>query len=268
VSTRGAVALVALSRLAGVAHAEGTDAPHTSPDPGAAEVGEQLRFGITSGGQALTSVTSGTLWFANAVSLTLRVPLVAASVEQPAGSYLDTMATGNPELRAVMRVLRQPVGATTLQLDAGLALGAPFASHDPSSLLPDRALAIANAIEGNGAPALLTSGVVPVTPLAGLALAWRRVNAKAAVELPVLVSRNDLSARAVIHLDATVAVSQRWSASASAQAVLSRSSTLLLRLGPALQLSRFGHLVLQLQAPVAGRLAGSTLGIGLAWHTL
>jgi hypothetical protein len=262
------VALVALSRLAGVAHAEGTDAAHAPPDPAAAEVREQLRFGITSGGQALTSVTEGTLGFANTVSLTLRVPLVAASVEQPAGSYLDTMAIGNPELRATLRMLRRSSRATTWQLEGGLALGAPLASHDPSSLLPDRALAIANAIEGNGAPALLTSGVVPVTPLAGLALAWRRVNARTAVELPVLVSHNDLSARAVMRLDATLAVSQRWSASASAQAVLARSSTLLLCIGPAVQLSGAGRLVLQLQAPVAGTLAGSTLGIGLAWQTL
>jgi hypothetical protein len=266
VSARGVVAVVALSRLAGMAHADEANAPHEPPSPAVAEVSEQLRFGITSGGQALTSVTSGTLWFANAVSLTLSVPLVAASVEQPAGSYVDTMAIGNPELRAAMRILRRSVRATTLQLDAGLALGAPLASHDPSSLLPDRALAIADAIEGNGAPALLTSGVVPVTPVAGLVLAWRGVSTQADVELPVLVSRDHLSARAVIHLGATVAVSQRWSGSASIQAVLARSSELLVRVGPVLQLSRFGRLGLQLQAPVAGSLAGSTLGIGLQWH--
>jgi hypothetical protein len=63
------------------------------------------------------------------------------------------------------------------------------------------------------------------------------------------------------------AVSQRWSARASAQLVVARSATLLLCVGPALQLSRAGRLVLQLQAPVAGALAGSTLGIGLAWQT-
>jgi hypothetical protein len=108
-------------------------------------------------GQALSFAAGGAWDITPALALDLRVPFVIASVAQPAGSYVDTAALGNPQLGVTARL--------SPNLAVGIRAGIPLASHD-AQLLANRGLAIANGLDGLAHPEMFTPGVAALTPFA------------------------------------------------------------------------------------------------------
>jgi hypothetical protein len=127
-----------------------------APRPRALEVSS--RFGIASAplehetlhhahGHGATLVLGGQLTLAR-VTLGAELPLVVASVAQPAGAFVDRSAVANPELFASWSSVR-PREALVLTSTLRMSLTLPLAAWDPSDvLLTNRALAIGDALEG------------------------------------------------------------------------------------------------------------------------
>ena len=147
-------------------------------------------------GQATTTVIAGHLQLAPALWIGVRVPIAATRVEQPAGAHLDEAAWGNPELYGEHHTAFGSPDRVHLRSTARLALGLPVAEHGPaSSLMENRALAIADALEGWAERELFTPGVLPVTASGRLDLVRSPWVFSAGAKLPLLVrvSEADLS---------------------------------------------------------------------------
>lgn len=225
---------------------------------------------------------SGRFAWNRRLSLSFRIPLVLARLEQPAGAFYAEAAWGNPELSFAVGVLQCASRGWTLGLTSGLALGAPLAEHD-SAQLAGRALAFADALEGFGEPELFTPGVLPLTPAGHLSLSSRRWRFVASLKLPLLMRVSDASlpASTATHALAFVPVAElgarlqlrRWFAVAAAPRLTVRAVSAVDDHAPPLQLLAAGQVELRLneatsavaavQAPLAGALGGSTLAGGL-----
>jgi hypothetical protein len=139
-------------------------------------------------GQALVTVLSAYASLGRAASIGVRLPLVAATVRQPAGAYVDEAAWGNPEIDGEGIVVREPWAGATLRVVVGGAIGAPIAQYGPSGpLLQNRALAVGSAIEGWTDRELYTPGVLPISTGARAELVGSRYEFALDLKLPLLV---------------------------------------------------------------------------------
>jgi hypothetical protein len=143
-------------------------------------------------GQAFVLAAAGRYALFESLSLELFIPLVLGSVRQPAGSYVDAAALGNPQLGARYTLLARRSGQARVELSGGAAVGAPLASY-AADLMPNRLLAVADGLGGRGHPERFTPGVLPLTPL--LAFSWTsaRWSLSADLRLPLLVRWSDAS---------------------------------------------------------------------------
>jgi hypothetical protein len=113
-----------------------------------------------------------------------RLPLSIARVDFPARAQVAETAFGNLELGLEHRVQLRP--STRLWLLA--AWLAPTAQHGPeNSLLQNRALALASALNAGQASALLTPGVTGVRLAVGVEHSLRPFEFRASLDLPLLV---------------------------------------------------------------------------------
>jgi hypothetical protein len=219
-------------------------------------------------------------------SLGLRVPLVLARLEQPAGALYAEAAWGNPELSGAFDVFRRDQDDWTLDLTAGVAVGVPLAEHERAQLA-GRVLSFADALEGFGEPELFTPGVLPFTPRGRLLLSSRRWRFGASLKLPLLARVTDASLPAdsatralgfvpVAELSARLQL-LTWLAVSAAPRLTVRAVSPVDDHAPPLQLLAIGRVELRLgaatsaavvfQAPVAGALGGSTLAGGVTLRT-
>ena len=144
--------------------------------------------------QARSMILSGSYRLAPALVIGGRLPAAPSTVRQPAGSYADQKAFGNPELNGDWLAPSRAFGAHLVHLALRGALGLPLAGHgSPSSLLENRVVALSSALDGWRNPELYEPGVIPLT-LSGRALLepapW---GAALGVKLPVLVRIHDAS---------------------------------------------------------------------------
>lgn len=178
----------------------------TTPTPGHVQLSGLVHFGVATTpfevsslsqakGQAFVFHAAATYRLSETLSLELGVPWVLGSVAQPAGSYVDAAALGNPELGAGYRLTLHRDTTSLLTVTTSLNVGAPLASHAPD-LMPNRVLAIANGIEGRGQPARFTAGALPLTPSGVLRWQSPPWSLEGTLQLPLLirVSEADLPA--------------------------------------------------------------------------
>jgi hypothetical protein len=236
-------------------------------------------------GQAFVLLAGARYALTAPFSLELRAPVVLGSVAQPAGSYVDAAALGNPELGARYRVVERRTGESVLALSAAVELGAPLATH-AEDLMPNRVLAIADGIEGRAHPEWFTPGVLPLTP--STALRWTRAafSLDAELRLPLLVrvseadlpspttDTNDLGFAAVLGLEARYRLSRRLSLASAAHLFFDVVPAVEHALGVSriqdferlslhIHFDPLAALVVDLQTALGGELGGSTVGGGL-----
>jgi hypothetical protein len=260
-----------------------------SADTLGASVDATVHFGVTEApfeapglpeakGHGLVLLVEGSYAVAPRYVVGLRLAAVLVSVAQPAGSYVDRAALGNPQLR----IARQAFARGSISVVAGLDLGAPLAGHD-DDLMPNRALSIADAIEGRGAPELFVPGVLPIAMFGELAFASAGWAVDGSLRLPLLVrvsdanmpgaSTNAVGSAAVLSARAQRRLTGRLAAGISTQVVADIAPVYeptrdrgraqdLERLGLAIRLGGRTELTLEFQAAFAGDLGGSTFGGG------
>ena len=259
-------------------------------------VEERAHFGVATApfdvrslsqakGQAFSLVTDAVVRIGDLGWVGLRVPVVAGSVAQPAGSYVDEAAWGNPELRAARRAVLIDRDGLLLRWTAGAGVGVPLAEHAPS-LLPNRVLAIANGVEGLGEPELFVPGRLPLTAFGQLDVVSGRFRVLGLLKVPVLfrVSDADLPSgeadsraagiAAVARIEGRASITRGFGLAVSTQLFVDALPAtahvretppvqLLLHGGPFFQVSNWGSIAVDIQAPVFGALGGSTFGGGL-----
>lgn len=236
-------------------------------------------------GQALSFVTDVWYELRDETWLGLRLPLVAASVRQPAGSYLDEAAWGNPELRLARRFTLILRSAVRLRLTLGGGVGIPLAEHD-RSLMPNRALAIANAGEGFAEPELFTPGELPLTPFAHLDYTSRSFRALALLKIPLLLRVSDadlppgqsepraFALSSLLTLEASYTFTRHLGVALASQLTLEGlpasahvrsvpALQLMFRGSPYYELGERGRVLIDVQAPVGGALGGTTFALGV-----
>jgi hypothetical protein len=255
-------------------------------------VGLELRLGATTApyftrsfvevrGHGIVGVAQASYRLTERNSFAVQVPLLAISVEQPAGAYLDEFAWGNLNLlyRLDHTLLDTPQLSLTLHSGASVAL--PIAEQSRSaSLLSGRALRIGSALDGFRHPELYTEGVMPLAGSIGVTLVRWPFSAELDLRLPLLLRFSNadlpddarthrLSVATVLHL-AMATDATRWlRVSLSADTVLSAvpavetaraSAPVQFTLSPALtfRLPRGIQLGTTFVLPVAGALGGST----------
>jgi hypothetical protein len=271
--------------------------PAMDPDlaPRGAQIEAQAHLGVATSpfdvaalreakGQALVLLATGRYALSASFSLELRAPLVFGSVAQPAGSYVDAAALGNPQIGARYRLTERRSDEAALTLSGAVELGAPLAGHD-EMLKANRLLAIADGIEGRGHPEWFVPGVAPLTGSSALRWAKAPFSLEAELRVPLLVriseanlpsstaSPQKLGFAAVVGVEARYHLSQRLS--------LASAAHLFLDLVPAVEhvrdvarvqdferLSLHVHLgalalAVDLQTAVGGELGGSTVAGGL-----
>jgi hypothetical protein len=219
------------------------------------------------------------------LSVELGVPWVLGSVAQPAGSYVDAAAVGNPQLGARYLYDWRGSAASVVSLSAELTVGLPLASHAPD-LMPNRVLAIANGVLGRGRPDWLTPGALPITP--GLSAHWTDSTwtLEGALNLPVLLrtSEADLPAAttnthaiglaAIALAEAGYRFTRRCSLVFAEQLFIDVAPLAAYpgqpaqlqdfeRLSLQLHLGQSSLLLIDLQTAIAGELGGSTVAGGL-----
>lgn len=298
--TRGTLtavsAALAVASTASAARADTADLLGLAGDDERAVIHERLRFGVASApfearslseakGHALAFVTEGWLRLTSRGWIGLRIPVVAGSVAQPAGSFIDEAAWGNPELRGATRLVLVENDGLSLRLTLGGGIGVPVAEH-ASTLLPNRALAIANALEGLAEPELFRPGRLPLTPFGEVDFVSGRFRALGVLKLPVLtrVSEADLPANesasraiavaVVMQVEGRYAITRSFGVAFSPQLFVDALSParsagdaaraqLSLLGGAFWQIARWGSLAIDIRAPVGGALGGSTVSGGL-----
>lgn len=236
-------------------------------------------------GQAFVITLDGSHPLGSNASIGIRAPFVIASVEQPAGSYVDDATVGNPQLRGAYRLLAHRTGTSVITLVGGLDIGAPLAGHS-TTLMPNRALAIANAAEGMGSPDLFTPGVVPLTPsgsLQWISMPWR---VDGTVRLPLLIrvseadmpnagtTTNAIGFASVLGIEGTRQLTRRLALAAATRLTVEllpvadhvRSISRLQdleRLSLAIRVGGRAALIVDLQAALGGELGRSMFGFGV-----
>ena len=122
----------------------------------------------------------------------LRLPAAPSLVAQPAGSYLDDKAFGNPELFAEHRLDVLVRDRWSLQPTVRGAIGIPVAGSGPSeTLTKNRVIAISAAMEGWREQELYVPGVLPLTASAALVAKRDHFRGTVAVEIPLLLRVRD-----------------------------------------------------------------------------
>ncbi len=193
------------SRIAGVLAVLGFTARTALAEPavqpelaaGGGQVEAQAHFGVATTpfdvsalpeakGQAFVLGAAGRYALSEPLSLELHVPVVLGSVAQPAGSYVDAAALGNPQLGASYRFFARGSGHSALALAGAVEVGVPLASH-AENLMPNRLLAIADGIEGRGHPEWFTPGVTPITVSSALRWGSAPWSLEAELRLPLFV---------------------------------------------------------------------------------
>jgi hypothetical protein len=280
----------ALSRP-GVAQAQ-PGAGHAQPragTPGHGQVTLSSRMGMAKSpfpspeareisGVVTSLLLDGQLAVTPALALALRLPLVLAGLDLPAGGARAQTSWGHPEVAAVLR-LRE--GAAT-RLLGRLALAIPLPGGDAALArrpLDNQALLLADAQAGHHDPELYAPGRLALTPSVRLEATRGRAAAFGELELPLLlaVARGTPDARTEVRrLAITSAASAGaslswWRLRGTAAAWLAvdvvRAAELrgqaparwTLTVDPALQLRITGHVGAALSAtiPVAGALSAA-----------
>jgi hypothetical protein len=292
----GSIALFALAVTfaAGNASAEPALAADLAPGGGQSEA--QAHFGVATSpfgvtalpeakGQAFVLIAAARYAVSKPFSFELRAPLVLGSVAQPAGSYVDAAALGNPQFGARYRIMERHWGKTALELAGAIQLGAPLATH-AENLMPNRVLAIADGVEGRAHPEWFTPGVVPIT--ASFALRWAASvwSVETELRLPLLVrvseadlpsattSTRALALGAVASVEGRYRLSRRFSLTAATQLFFDIAPAVahVRDVSPMQDLERFSlhvhlgsraALVVDLQTAMAGALGGSMVAGGL-----
>ena len=144
--------------------------------------------------QARSMILAASLRVAPALFVGGRLPAAPSTVRQPAGSYADEKAFGNPELNADWLAPPRPLGGHLVHLAVRGAVGLPLAEHgSPMSLVQNRVVALSGALDGWRNPELYQPGVLPLTLSARATVAPRPWGAELAGKLPVLVRVGDAS---------------------------------------------------------------------------
>jgi hypothetical protein len=139
--------------------------------------------------QARSMILAGSFRVAPALWLGGRLPAAPSTVRQPAGSYSDEKAFGNPQLDADWLA-----PGSAIHLVVRGAIGLPLAGHGSrTSLLENRVVALSNALDGWRNPELYEPGVVPVTVSARARIEPEPWGAELTAKLPVLVRIGDAS---------------------------------------------------------------------------
>jgi hypothetical protein len=236
---------------------------------------DTMAFGEAKG-QAFVVTLDGSHALGAKSAIGIRVPFVIASVAQPAGSYVDDATVANPQLRGAYRWVTHG-----MSIVGGLDLGAPLAGHG-ATLMQNRALAIANAVEGLGYPDQFTPGMVSLTPFTSVqwtSLPW---SVEGVLRLPLLVrvsdadmaSAKDVGFVGVLDLEGRRQLTRRLALAGATRLtveirpavvpVRSRSRVQdLERLGLGIRLTGRAVLNIELQAALGGELGGSTFGLGV-----
>ena len=264
--------------------------------PGGAQIEAQAHFGVATTpfdvtalpeakGQAFALLASGRYALSVPLSFELRAPLVLGSVAQPAGSYVDAAALGNPQMGVRYRFIQRRSGEATLGLAGAFEIGIPLASH-AEDLMPNRVLAIADGIEGRAHPEWFTPGVLPLTPSGALRWASAPWSVETELRLPLLVriseanlpststDTNVLGFAAVAGAEARYRLSRRLSLAAGAHLFFDIAPSVahvrdvsrvqdFERLGLHIHFGSRAALVVDLQTAIAGELGGSTVAGGL-----
>lgn len=293
-STRTGGVALALVLAARSAFAEPAIDPRLAS--GGGQIEAQAHFGVATApfevstlpeakGQAFVLVGSGRYAFSKAFSLELRAPLVLGSVAQPAGSYLDAWALGNPQLGARYGLMERRSGESLLTLAGAVEVGAPLASH-AEDLMPNRLLAIADGIEGRGHPEWFTPGVTPITVSGALRWTSPPWSLETELRLPLFVrvseadlpsattSTNGFGFATIAGVEARYRLSQRLSLATAAHLFFDvvPPAGRLRGVSPVQDFERFslhvhfgstGTLVVDLQTAIAGELGGSMVAGGL-----
>jgi hypothetical protein len=122
-----------------------------------------------------------------ALSVRLRLPLVLAGVDQPAGGARSETAWGNPEAAVLWRL--HETAAT--RLIGRLALAVPLPGGDAALArrpLDNQALLLASAQRGHHEQELYASGRVAITPAARVDVTRGRVAAFGELKLPFMLA--------------------------------------------------------------------------------
>jgi hypothetical protein len=125
-------------------------------------------------------------------SVGLGVPVVLVRLTEPAGSYRDEPAWGNPffSVEARMPFERKPGGSAEGFFRFGI--GAPLADYGPpATLSKSRALAVADAIRGWQNHELFAAGVLPFTAATGVSLERGVFRGEGSVRFTPMVRIND-----------------------------------------------------------------------------
>lgn len=236
---------------------------------------DAMAFGEAKG-QAFVITLDGSHALGSNAAIGIRAPFVIASVAQPAGSYVDDATLANPQLRGAYRWL-----TSGMTIVGGLDIAAPLAGHG-ATLMQNRALAIANAVEGLGYPDLFTPGVVSLTPFASVQ--WRSLpwSIDGMARLPLLVRvaeanmprTNDVGLAGVLDLEGRRQMTRRLALAAAirltvdVRPVVDHARSLsrvqdLERLGLGIRINGRAVLNIELQSALGGELAGSMFGLGV-----
>lgn len=291
----GRIALLApLLLLARTAFAE--PATDEGRAPGGVQVEARAHFGVATApfdvttlpaakGQAFVLLAAGGYALSEPLSFALRVPLVLGSVAQPAGSYVDAAALGNPQLGVRYRFMQRRSGEAALTLAGAVEVGAPLASH-AENLMPNRVLAIADGVEGRGHPEWFMPGVIPITASSALRWASAPWSFETELRLPLFVRVSEadlpnattntkaLGLAVVASGEARYRLSQRLSLATAAHLFFDIAPSVahvrgVSRLQDFERLSLHVHvgsraaLVVDLQTAIAGELGGSMVAGGL-----
>ncbi len=236
-------------------------------------------------GQAFVLAAGAGYALSETLDLELGVPIVMGSVAQPAGSYVDVAALGNPQLGVRSRFRRWQAGPQVIALSGTLELGAPLASHG-HDLMPNRLLAVADGIEGRAHPEWFVPGVVPFTPSTALRWTSPKWTLQAELRLPLLVrvsaaslppalaATRPLGFASVLGVEVRYRISRLLSLAAAAHLAVDAVAPVrhLPGVSPLQDFERLSvhfdwgsraALVVDLQTAAAGELGGSTVSGGL-----
>ena len=286
-----AIALI-LAACPAVALADGA-----ADEPATAGGSLLMRGGVTTapfataelpetGSGGVVFVLNGYAHLSPATWVGARVPLAWIGVVQPAGSYVSETAFGNLELFVADRRPVGRMGVWAVDVTTRLAAAVPTAeSGTAGGLMKNRALVIADSLEGLRDHELFVPGIVPIVASGELGITSGRWSANVNAKLPLLVRVSDADLPAasrpqpvgfspIVGLQGTAWVSERFGFSLESHAVFDLApvttgvvepACVHLVAEPAL-LWRIGrHALVRADAliPFAGPLAGTTYAGGL-----
>ena len=212
----------------------------------------------------------------------LYVPATVTRLREPSGTFTDEPSWGNPMFWGERRFALSRDPLRRLDGWVRIGVGAPLADMGPrNSLTKNRALAVADALDGFRDREFFTPGVVPFALASGVVLDAGTFGVEGSVKLVPMVRIDDAFLPAAVRKDAAlVAVANAggsfWpfpelgfgalatlSVDAAPAAHSPRESEPQLVLSPAV-LARAGRTRLgtELVVPVAGALGGTTIALG------